>query len=146
MKLVLGLFVTCGRWLKRHCVKNSLQFLRDIVESFLGGHREKEPVIDRRKYWGGQKVCLGSSVRWYGKPELTFWSVQTCARARICVCVYVSGVLQASSYFTGAHTSNPGPCGEGGAAVDLTEAAPSEPFWVEHNIPHPSLPKAACFC
>ena len=62
MKLVLGLFVSCGRWLKRHCVKNSFQFLRDIVEFFLGGHREKEPVIDRRKYWVGQKVCLSFSI------------------------------------------------------------------------------------
>lgn len=50
VKLLLGLFVTFGRWMKRHCVKNSPQFLREIVESVLGGHREKEPIIDRRKY------------------------------------------------------------------------------------------------
>ena len=62
MKLLLGLFVTFGRWMKRHCVKNSPQFLREIVESFLGGHREKEPIIDRRKYWVGQKVCSRSSI------------------------------------------------------------------------------------
>lgn len=42
VKLLLGLFITFGRWVKRHCVKNNPQFLREIVESFLGGHGEKE--------------------------------------------------------------------------------------------------------
>ena len=55
-------------------------------------------------------------------------SSNVCARTCVCVCVCVLGVLQASFCFTGAHTSNPGPCGEGGADVDLTEAAALEPF------------------
>ena len=62
MKVLLGLFVTVGRWVKRHCVKNNPQFLREIVESFLGGHGEKERRIDRRKYWVGQKVCSSFSI------------------------------------------------------------------------------------
>ena len=62
-----------------------------------------------------------------GNPNEFFGQFKR-VRAHVCVCVCILGVLQASFCFTGAHTSNPGPCGEGGADVDLTEAAALEPF------------------
>ena len=37
--------------------------------------------------WVGQKVCLGFSVRWYGKIGTNFLASPVCVRVCVCVCV-----------------------------------------------------------